>query len=390
MSSDAKVAAVPTRRLGRVPALDGIRGIAILLVLVSHSAVLTGKPLLGSSTLDGLAEGGYLGVDTFFVLSGFLITALLLSEEDRHGSVRFWMFYARRALRLFPALALLLAVYLLYTLATGRPLDPALQEIGYAAGYVTNWRMIYDYGSLQLAGMEHLWSLAIEEQFYLVWPAFLLLFLGLKRTATVAIAGLVTLIVVVIVWRAWLWQEALAHPPIGRLGYVLHVSLGTDTRVDSLLIGALAATLWVRRRTPSRGLGVAAWIGVATIAVFVVATSDASQVLFRGGFDLIALATACIVLATVDGRWRGIRVLEARPLRVIGLVSYGVYLWHFPVFFAVDRHFSTLPDVGRLLLGYALTAAAAAGSWLLVEQPALRLKRRVERTTDTGVAPATS
>src|SRR4051812_38898244 len=106
MSSDPKLATAPTRRLGRVPALDGIRGIAILLVLVSHTAALTGRPLFGSRTLERIADGGYLGVDIFFVLSGFLITALLLSEEDRHGSVRFWMFYARRALRLFPALFL--------------------------------------------------------------------------------------------------------------------------------------------------------------------------------------------------------------------------------------------------------------------------------------------
>ena len=201
-----------------MPGLDGTPGRgdpASSLALTAGS--LTGRPLLRSSTVERLTDGGYLGVDIFFVLSGFLITALLLNEEDRHGSVHFWIVLRGGApVQALPALVLLLAVYLLYTLATHRPLDAVFDETVGHAGLLHNWRMIYRlrrpaerrHGAPLVPG--------IEEQFYLVWPAFLLLFLSLRRTATLAISLLVTLIVVVIAWRAWIWHETLALAPSAR------------------------------------------------------------------------------------------------------------------------------------------------------------------------------
>ncbi len=188
--------------------------------------------------------GGFLGVDVFFVLSGFLITALLLREQADHGGVCFGSFYARRALRLLPALFVLLMAHAIYARIAHLPSAAEISTIRAAIFYYVNWYGVWHvFGVAQ--GLGHLWSLAIEEQFYLVWPTVLVLFLGLRRKTTRVTVILVAAIVTIGVHPALMWEHGTSW---------LFIFLRTDTRADSLLVGALLACLWVRRRTPTKGL----------------------------------------------------------------------------------------------------------------------------------------
>jgi peptidoglycan/LPS O-acetylase OafA/YrhL len=365
------------RRLGRVPALDGLRGIAVLLVIAFHTHFLVAsKSITGVGAIDDFVGGGFLGVDLFFVLSGFLITALLLREQADTGGLRFGSFYGRRALRLLPALLVLLFLHALYTASANLPRGPELSTIGWAAVYLANWHRS------SVSGLDHLWSLSIEEQFYLIWPAFLFLLLGLRRSAAFVTVVLLGLIAVIVVHRIVLWENLEI---VGK--NFLPIFRRTDTRVDSLLIGGLAASLWVRGRTPTRGLAPAAWIATAVaIGCLELARVDAGW-LYRGGFDLFALAAVVVILATVDSRWLGNRVLELAPLRLVGRVSYGLYLWHIPVFFAVIRRGPGWSPAQRVVVAYALTAVFTTLSWVIVEKPALRWKHRLDVRADPGRAP---
>jgi peptidoglycan/LPS O-acetylase OafA/YrhL len=349
-----------TRRLGYVPALDGLRGVAITLVLLDHIFFLLGvrSPL----------PGAVLGVDLFFVLSGFLITSLLLSEQLVHRTVRFGSFYARRAVRLLPPLYVMLLAHLVYSQATHDPANPLrteLHTIRDAVLYVSNWSWKWD--REEASGLGHLWSLAIEEQFYLAWPVVVVLFLGVRRNLTAVTATLLALIAAVFVRRLRLHDQGM--------GWIL-IYLRTDTRADSLLVGALLAQLRVRRRTPTRGAPVLAWIGTLGFLVFLRIGDPTAPFLNRGGYLVVAVSAALIVMGVADGRWVGAKALARAPLRGLGRISYGLYLWHMPVFFAVARYGVHSPRWERLLVGLAITFAATLASWKFVEQPVLRLRRR--------------
>ena len=165
-----------------------------------------------------------------------------------------------------------------------------------------------------------------------------------------------------------------------------HAGVGTDTRADTLLIGALLAWLWVHGKTPKRGVAIAAWIATGTLVYSVLRVDYSSPKLALGFFDVIAVAAAVVILAAVDTQWVGKRLLELPPLRLVGRVSYGLYLWHFPIFYAVARHAGSQFKLLRVLLAYGLTVLFASLSWMVVERPALRLKHRLERKQDVSVA----
>jgi len=361
--------AARVRRFGRVPAFDGLRGVAVLMVLTSHLwIVLPGQT--GAAIIDGLFDGGFLGVDIFFVLSGFLITALLLREQLDHPRVRFGSFYARRALRLLPALFVLLAVHMVYvaiaepyTLA--REFANARAAVLYYANYYVVWHFFDAVGDLG-----HLWSLSVEEQFYLVWPAILILFLGIRRPAGYVATLLGVMIAVVAIRRAVLWEGGTGWLPLFNR---------TDTRIDSLLVGALLASLWVRGRTPTKGLAPAAWIASGILLLCVEFARGDEAFVFLGGFTLVAVIVAVLILATIDSDWPGNRVLALAPLVAVGRVSYGLYLWHVPVFWAVSRWGSTWSDGARVVVALGATAVLTVLSWFLIERPALHWKRRFER-----------
>jgi peptidoglycan/LPS O-acetylase OafA/YrhL len=325
----------------------------------------------------GRLAGGFLGVEMFFVLSGFLITSLLLVEGSGTGRIRLGRFWARRARRLLPALVLLLLGTGLYCIVFASP-DELADIRGDALatlGYVANWRAIFsghDYWSLFAAPspLQHTWSLAIEEQFYLVWP---LVFVGLvawfgrhlaTATFVVAVAGSV----VSAVLFAWLYDPL----DVSRVYY------GTDTRAGAVLLGGALAATAVRWGPVPRGvarvtLEVVAFGSVALLAWAWSQLDGQSPFLYRGGFTLCALAVV-VMIASITHPERGplARVLAWRPLCLLGLISYGVYLWHWPVYLVVDEARSGLEGWALLAVRVAVTVVIATASYLLVEQPIRR------------------
>ncbi|HET6810133.1 MAG TPA: acyltransferase [Acidimicrobiales bacterium] len=367
----------PVRLLRPNPALDGLRGLAVLLVIGYHF-----RPGSGFS-------GGWMGVDVFFALSGFLITSLVLDELATTGRFSFLRFHIRRALRLQPALWLFLAVWLVGLLTLRQfywfhtvpgfapapgpptPLWVGARGVLTAMGEVNNW---FSVRHVAMPPIGHLWSLSIEEQFYLVWPALLLVVARFRPQwmlrATVGL-GVASALDCLVQWNGGAGTD--------------RIYFGTDTRAQALLAGCLVAQLWtsgrlermLTSRLTRRLLFSGAAVVLAAVAWF---ATDRSAFRYRGGFTLIALAAAILVavLAVEEPAGRtgasvpaGIRVLSWGPLRYVGSRSYAVYLWNyvFATWFHPLGAWSIVP-------GVAATFLAAEVSWRLVERPALALKSR--------------
>jgi peptidoglycan/LPS O-acetylase OafA/YrhL len=355
--------AQPTRRLGRIPALDGLRGIAVLVVVFEHIETIL---VPGTVKIDaGPLHGAFLGVDLFFVLSGFLITGLLLGEQLDRARVRFGAFYQRRALRLLPALYLLLLVHFYYAFVTGLSLRNEWLGVRAALLYVSNWAWKWD-GLKATPGLGHLWSLSVEEQFYLVWPVLLIAFFGVRRRTTFVVTVMVAAIIGIAIHRAVMWQNGTNW---------LFLFIRTDTRADSLLVGALFAQLWIRGWSPRR-LTPWAWIATALLCITITMARSTHAFLYLGGFTLVALCTGVVILAAADGRWIGTRALCFGPLCAVGRVSYGLYLWHMPVFYVMNRYGADWGAPARIVAGLPITAALTLSSWIFLERPILRFKRR--------------
>ncbi len=341
-------AAVEHAERPRIGALDGLRAVAVLAVVAYH---------LWPDRLPG----GFLGVDLFMVLSGYLITGLLVEEHRRRGGVHLGAFWMRRFRRLVPALlALLTGVALWMRFVGSAALVPTVRRQGIASLlYVGNWRLVADgtsYAALSgpTSPLLHLWSLAIEEQFYLVWPLVVVGVMAMSQgrrrpLVLVASAGAVMSGLLMAVWFE------PGHDP-------LRLYFGTDTRAQSFLIGALA--LLTTRRSWLHRFGLPAFVLI--VAAFVV--GDSNRVLYQGGFALFAMVAATAVVA-VTGPGPLARLLDREPLRLIGRVSYGIYLWHWPVIVLITA--DTVPVSGVALLAMRLTliAALTAASWLLIERP---------------------
>ncbi len=353
-------------RGGYVAALDGIRALAALAVLVYHLGL-------------GYLPGGLLGVDVFFVLSGFLITALLLGEHDKNGRIGLRSFWVRRLRRLLPALLLVLVVVAGYAAWAADPSQrgsiraDALSTLG----YVANWRFAlshqsYFHGFDAPSPLLHTWSLGVEEQFYVLWPLVVVLVLRLRpgrRAGARLVGGVAT------VGAA---ASAIAAGYLAETGAdASRVYYGTDTRCQALLIGAAAAAYLAARPAPTRAGATRSWrwslsamLGVVGVGVSWAMLSGQSPLLDRGGFLLVALASVAVV-AAVSEHPQGVvaRVLSFAPLRAIGRMSYGVYLWHWPLFLLIDHARTGLS--GGALAGsrVAVTLVVAAASYRFVERP---------------------
>jgi peptidoglycan/LPS O-acetylase OafA/YrhL len=363
--------------LTRIPALDGLRGVAILLVLACHADP---PPL----------PGGFVGVDLFFVLSGFLITSLLLRERRLSGRISLRRFYVRRALRLLPALYALVSVCLIYTYFERSPkqFSDALVVARAVVLYFYNWHA-YVVRSLQTVPMfGHLWSLSIEEQFYFIWPILLILLLklGFRRIPLYAIV-LVGLVAPAIA-RPILWH---------REGNIL-LAARTDLRADALLFGAAIAFAVEGRMAAgiSRRWRLALQVGLAvalcTLAANAVTWKALSpDYLYRWGYPLIDCCAMLVVAATVccpPSRWR--RLLESPPLRWLGRISYGAYLWHYPIFVLIVFPPAALvggPLWFRSELAVGLTLVVASISYYGLEQPILRWRERKTPERARSVVP---
>lgn len=358
--------AVATRRssappkLGYRPSLDGLRAIAVTAVVLYHADV-------------SWMPGGFLGVEVFFVVSGFLITALLIDERHHTGAISLRQFWIRRARRLLPALYLLLAVVsvaslIVYRDAAGRMGGDVLA----ALLYVSNWWQIYlNESYFAQAGrpplLQHLWSLAIEEQFYVVFPAlFALAMRRLGRNRTAWVLGLAAL--ASSAWMAFRFEE-FTDPSA--------VYYSTFTRASGLLAGALLALVWAPWRTRGRaaasagvaldGAGIA---GLLIIGWFFVRVNAFDAFIYRGGFLLLDVICVVVIAVLVHPASRLHVVLGLPPLKWVGLRSYSIYLWHWPIFM-VTRPELDLPFTGWpvFVLRVGLTVAAAEMSYRYVEQP---------------------
>jgi peptidoglycan/LPS O-acetylase OafA/YrhL len=349
-----------------LPGLDGVRAVAVLAVLGYHFGV----PHM---------DGGLLGVSVFFTLSGFLITGILIAAWRQTGRIPFARFYLNRARRLLPALGVVLLTVLAVTALVEREnLAQRWDESVAAAFYVSNWFMIRTGSSYfdLFAGpspLEHLWSLAVEEQFYLIWPVLLLALLRLTGGRAPRVAMYATGLAAV----SFLLLAVLSHGGIDNT----RPYEGTDTRAGELLVGAALALVYRPTRikvTPPAavraGVDVAGLAALAGIAWLVASTSTFSLSLYRGGLLLLALLSALLLVAvTYPGSLSG-RLLGSAVPRWIGERSYGIYLWHMPVVAFTPHHEpGTAGDwFWPALLDLALTLLLASLSWTLIEDPVRR------------------
>lgn len=340
-------------RLGHRPALDGLRGIAVILVLIAHSHV----PLLETA--------GPVGVTIFFTLSGFLISSLLLAEHERIGAIRLGRFYRRRALRLFPALATCIAVVALIGAVV--PAFATTRDVIAASTHLSNWVMVV-VPEHYIGALSHTWSLATEEQFYLLWPLLLVALLprfGERGVLIVAIIGSIASTLE----RWWLWNDGLGE---------WRIYFGADTHADALLVGCALAVLM--RRHGSRHQPILALLLLTATSALSFATGFAAGVIVP---TLVPLMTAGVIACVVDGS----RALTWNPLRLVGQRSYGLYLWHYPVAILVEL------AAGRAWLPQLLIMVPTAWlltliSWHFVEQPFLRLKDKTPESADPAFEPA--
>jgi peptidoglycan/LPS O-acetylase OafA/YrhL len=343
-----------------MPALDGIRAVSILGIMFNHGGF-------------AWAAGGIISVNVFFVLSGFLITLLLMKEWTRSGTIRLRAFWARRARRLLPALFVLLGAIGLYALwfAPSGTQSSLLGDGLSTLFYFSNWHQIitgqsYFVQVSALSPLLHTWTLAIEEQFYIVWPLVVLGVLKLTRSPRVLFV-----VTVVGVLASATEMALLFHPGLdpSRLYY------GTDTRAQDILVGAAAGILLT-----GRGAATGRWarIGFSSMAVVAVAVfawewskiNGSTSLPYRGGF-LLADVMVALVIVGVTKAPAGIpsRILSVRPLTFIGRISYGLYLWHWPVFLVLNNARTGLQDYRLFALRFVVTFVIAVLSWYLVETP---------------------
>ena len=338
---------------GHVPALDGVRAIAVASVLGFHA------------DLHGVLPGGFLGVSVFFTLSGFLITSLLVQEHAQQGRIDLRAFYARRVRRLVPAAYLCVAAVLAVGVVWGAAQRRSLPGDTIAAvANVANWRFAFATRSYQdlfiglPSPLAHFWSLAIEEQCYLVLP--LVVWWALRRDGArgrVRLAAALALLVV-----GSIVATLLTHD-------VNIVYNGTHTRAAELLIGALAALAFRRWRLSPRASAWLGMFGLATLCVLVQAVHLRTHWLYRGGFPLVAVASAALVLG-LTGEHALARVVGARPLVAMGRVSYGVYLFHWPVYLVLTPTRVGFGGLGLLAIRVAVTSIVVMWSYRFVETPA--------------------
>ena len=344
------------------PHLDGLRAIAVLMVFVFHAA----RPAL---------SGGFIGVDIFFVLSGYLITRILLREHTSTGRISVARFYARRARRLLPAVLIVVIAVTLREAVWGNITERAARLTDAVATlfYAQNWNLIfradeYFAESLDASPLRHAWSLSIEEQFYVLWPILLVGLLWAARKKTSVSLAMVTVLVAVSAGA----MAILFDPALVQRAYY-----GTGTRVHQPLIGAALAFLvegdWIRAAESKRR----AWalVGLTSMLSLIVAASaitGESASYYLGGSTLVALAAAALIVALehAPDAWLT-KVLSAKPFVHLGRISYGFYLWHWPIILWLTMPASATFWERRMvnLAQFTLTVAIATASFVLIEDP---------------------
>ncbi|HEX3491216.1 MAG TPA: acyltransferase family protein [Streptosporangiaceae bacterium] len=353
-----------------VPGLDGLRALAVLAVIAYHEQF-------------SWATGGLLGVGVFFTLSGYLITSLLLAQWSADGRLHLSRFWLGRARRLLPALFVMLAVVTAWVTVADRARLAGLRgAVAAAATYSSNWYAVVQQQSYFArfappGPLDHLWSLAVEEQFYLVWPSLLLLGLLLLRkqprggvVPSVSAARWLTLPTLAMAAASALAMADLYQPGLDPT----RVYEGTDTRAFGLLIGAALAMACAgrhperARRGARLALDAGGLAGLVVIGLLIWRLGQYSPFVYRGGLVLLSAATAAVVAAVAcPGSLVGV-MLAWRPLRWIGVRSYGIYLWHYPVI-VLTTPARAGENLARIAAQIAASVVLAALSWRFVEEP---------------------
>jgi peptidoglycan/LPS O-acetylase OafA/YrhL len=341
----------------------------VLAVLVCHQGLSSGSRYY---------SGGALGVDVFFVLSGFLITSLLLVDHANTGRVISVGFWARRARRLLPAVFVFVAILIVYAVFVARPgeLGPLRDGAIATLLYVRNYWGATD--SSPLTG--HLWSLSVEEQFYIAWPFLLALLAVLTRR------------------RRWLVVTvlALAGASAAMMAFryagthsIRYVYVATETRAQDLLVGSALGIVLFGRRFRGVALEVAGFFALAFLVLATVKVSDFRPQLYQGGFLAVSFAAAVLIAASVsEGSPRLRALLSWRPLVWIGLISYGLYLYHVPLFAFVDAQYVVTAEPARFVLRFLLVGLVATASYVFIERPIRR--GALSRSTLLRLAPITA
>lgn len=342
------------RELSRHPQLDGLRGLAILGVLGTHVVFLD----QGDPTWS--LRGGFLGVDVFLVLSGFLIGGILVREAQTTGTLDGGRFTRRRARRLLPPLVVLLVGQAAVSLALGSGWVEQARQIVLSLTFTANWQL--SFGHQPPLEVLHLWSLSLEVQFYAIAAAGIFVLRRHLGRPRAVVAGLCAGALVVMCWRWFLYQRGVAPGALYQR---------TDTRLDSLLLGIAGVVVWRARLVGDRALQLAGAAGVAVLALCWWFAEPTDPWLYRGGFTLIALASVAAVAAATTGggavAWLG----DRGWLRWFGTISYSLYLWHLPIYVWTVRVWPDLPLWAAALIAAPASIGAAVCSFRFVESRSL-------------------
>jgi len=357
------------RKLAYVPALDGVRALAIIAVMLYHGGL-------------GWLPGGFLGVDIFFVLSGYLITSLLINEFVGSGKINLKAFYFSRMRRLLPALFFMLFIVFTYSAFFMKDaVASTLRDLPWAMGGLSNWWFVFhqqDY--FEAIGrpilLQHTWSLAVEAQFYLVWPLVLLLLMPIAGTRSVRMVAFVCAMISagIMFLLGWNFEAASSMS-------MSHMYFGTDTHSMGLFLGAALATGWQPKPASERAGGSSYWglsalvgfVVLAALALMFLRVNESTGDFYVIGFPLVGLLSVFLIMVATHPALGIGRLLGSQPLRWIGERSYGMYLWHWPIFQATRSGVDlSLTGVPNLIFRIALTAIAAEISYRYIEMPVRR------------------
>ncbi|WP_409433146.1 acyltransferase family protein [Litorimonas sp. RW-G-Af-16] len=360
----------PQAGYGYIPGLDGIRAISVLIVILAHMG------------LEHLIPGGF-GVTVFFFISGFLITRLLIAEREAKGRIGLKQFYIRRFIRLYPALLLMVICTSIAYLALGWG-GPTLIELLSAVFYGTNIFQVVTRmgGELPFMPWTHLWSLAVEEHFYLIFPAFLVLLGGNWKRI---LWGLGVVLFAALLWRVVIYTQTAL--PVQDYTYMM-----TDTRIDSLVWGCFLSVLLHVLGDASRLKRLMGWVPIGAALVAILASFLIRDESFRYTARFTLQGMALFVLFLNLFFWDKVRwvisILEWKPLAWFGVVSYALYLWHVPI---IDMCVRTMGDTTLAhLIAFPISVYFAAVSYYLVEKRFLALRKKFGSHGITKTEPAAS
>ena len=356
---------VMTQPSSRIEGLDGLRAVAVMTVLVSH-IFLAAPGVLQYSIFRTFARGGFLGVNMFFVMSGFLITSRLLQDQESGGQIDLRKFYAHRALRIFPAVAVFLVAHYFYAVKNDFPLSgTAANEFAMTKATFLQYAnyAVYKNPMTQFVDNVSLWSLSIEGQFYIAVPILVFVLFRKNRNHYWPI-GVITLGIGILAI-----QRGIVYNDLGWFATYIR----TDTRVESLIIGMLGAVLMMKTNVVKpMFLRYASFPAVIVVVVIVLYGRADGSFMWFGGMTLFDIACLVIVLALAQKAFFASSILCWKPIAWVGVISYGLYIWQIPVFRIIERHGEMLSNTERLFLAMSVTFLLSAASWYLIERPAMR------------------